>query len=472
MNILQKHQANLQRLRSKIKSVCAGAMFMGTLLLAQDAQAQNFVFDTAQINPFGLAPIYARPTATSLGDLDNDGDLDLLAGESAKAGSFFYYENIGSSTNPIFATGQLNPYRLSNHPYSNLPRLVDLDGDNDLDVLSGGNDNFYFYENTGTANNPYFSSPTVNSFGLASIPNNINGIDLADLDNDGDLDLLAANTQWYYYQNIGTSTAPTFAVPQINPFNLITNAIDQRPTFFDADGDGDFDILRGGYSNDFYYYENVGTNTNPYYDTEIMNPFGLSSSPSQLNTFCIADLDGDGKKDLLSGLSNGNFRYFQNKACIVFDISSSNITNSLTVNVSAPATYQWLDCATNSPIIGQTTANFTPNMSGNFAVIATNGNCVDTSACFSFVYSAIDKAAENQTLIFPNPAQELVNIQTSKAWQNATIRLVNLNGQVIQQQQSINGNQISLNLANLPNWIYIVEIETAAGINRHKISKQ
>jgi len=484
MNILQKHQANLSRLRAKIKSVCAGAMFMGTLLLAQNAQAQNFVFDTAQVNPFGLSMLpVGLVTSPTFADLDSDGDLDMISGNFGAAtftGSFFYYENTGSNIAPAFASPQTNPFGLIDFPYLTTPRFVDLDNDGDKDLMSGTTTGeFMYFENTGTASAPAFAAAQSNPFSLTNTNGYINVFDFADLDNDGDLDLLAGDYygNWSFFENTGTtSAAPTFAAAQTNPFSLAAvstpGSSDIRLSFFDADGDGDQDILRGGYDSLFHYYQNTGTNTAPMFAAEVVNPFGLDTLPSLLLYPIFTDLDNDGDMDLMSGAYDGNFYYYQNNFCADPNATISANMDTLMVTTAATSTYQWLDCATNMPVAGQTSAAFVPNMSGNFAVIATNGNCVDTSACFNFIYSAIDKAAENQTIVFPNPAQELVNIQTSKAWQNATIRLVNLNGQILSQQQNVNGNQISLDLKNLPKAIYIVEIEAANGVSRHKISKQ
>ncbi len=482
MNILQKHQANLQRLRTKIKSVCAGAMFMGALLCAENVQAQNLIFDNVQVNPFGLTTIpIGLVSSPTFADLDGDGDLDMMSGNfdsDTYLGSFFYHENTGGATAPSFAAPQTNPFGLASLNYLSTPRFVDLDNDGDMDLVAG---NFYgefnYYENTGSTLAPAFGAAQTNPFSLSSTSGFVNVFDFVDLDGDGDLDLLAGDISgvWSYFANTGTSAAPTFAAAQAAPFGLTpptsSGSSDIRLSFIDADGDGDQDILRGGYDSLFYYRQNTGTSTAPAFAAEVINPFGLDTLPSLLLYPVFADLDADGDMDLLAGAYDGSFYYYQNNACLLNPTIAANM-DTLRATANATATYQWLNCATNMPVAGQASATFVPNLSGNFAVIATNNGCVDTSACFNFIYSAIDKNAENQTLIFPNPAQDIITVQTAQAWQNATIRLVNLNGQVISQQQNVNENQISLDLKNLPKAIYIVEIEAANGVSRHKISKQ
>ncbi|KAH8049249.1 hypothetical protein JL722_12050 [Aureococcus anophagefferens] len=69
---------------------------------------------------------YLQPTT---GDLDHDGDLDLLVGTSG--GELVYLENVGDASAPDFFEGD--------NPFADItlaqPRLVDLDGDATLDLV-------------------------------------------------------------------------------------------------------------------------------------------------------------------------------------------------------------------------------------------------------------------------------------------------------------------------------------------------
>ena len=61
-------------------------------------------------------------------------------------------------------------------------------------------------------------------------------------------------------------------------------------------------------------------------------------------------------------------------------VVTSNPSNALTVQ-SPTGTYQWIDCQTNLPIVGETNQTFAPTQTGSYAVIVSNGNCADTSTC-------------------------------------------------------------------------------------------
>ena len=88
---------------------------------------------------------------------------------------------------PIFEFSASNPFGLNN-----LSSLADIDHDGDLDGFAGSTaGNTLFYRNTGTAANPVFAAPQTNPFGLVNAGENI---DLADIDNDGDLDVFAGDS--------------------------------------------------------------------------------------------------------------------------------------------------------------------------------------------------------------------------------------------------------------------------------------
>src|SRR5207247_74965 len=127
------------------------------------------------------------------------------------------------------------------------PALADIDGDGDLDVLIGeDNGNTIFFANTGTATAPAFAAPLTNPFGLAAVGFSSSPA-LADIDGDGDLDVLIGedNGNTIFFQNTGTATAPAFAAPLTTPSGLADVGYRSSPAFADIDGDGDLDALIG-----------------------------------------------------------------------------------------------------------------------------------------------------------------------------------------------------------------------------------
>lgn len=295
----------------QLKKVLGAAALFAGITFTNTAKAQNFA--AVQQNTFGLTAVNYNSSPAFV-DLDNDGDLDLMVG--AYYGDWNYFQNTGTAAAPAFGAAQSNPFGLTATYYFATPSFVDLDNDGDKDMISSEiYGNFQYFMNTGTASAPAFAAPTQNPFGLAAV--NLFGFpSFGDLDNDGDKDLLVGEVggNIKYFQNTGSVTAPAFGTAQTNPFGLTslgtaTNSV-AAPTFIDMDGDGDLDVMATDTNGDFYYFANTGSVTSPTFATSVMNPFSLTA----VNGYAMmsfADIDNDGDKDLMCGDYDGNLNYFE-----------------------------------------------------------------------------------------------------------------------------------------------------------------
>ena len=203
--------------------------------------------------------------APALVDLDNDGDMDLVSGDDS--GTLLYFENTGASTTPNFVprTGTANPFDGFDVGSDSAPVFGDLDADGDMDVVVGEKDGkLNYFENTGTSTAPVFVQRTgsANLFDGFSI-GGYSKPALGDLDNDGtlrprpsidktatarflslagDLDLVLGDDygKLNYIENTGTSTAPVFVqrTGSANPFDGVDVGQQSAPVLGDLDGDG------------------------------------------------------------------------------------------------------------------------------------------------------------------------------------------------------------------------------------------
>lgn len=246
-------------------------------------------------------------------DLDGDRDLDLLLANKIDPNDLntsvvYRFENVGEPARPSF---RLRGSFEIGSAYHNAPAFGDLDADGDPDLILGTWRKYLEYlRNDGTAAEPRFvrvdSAIVVLTRGSNSTPA------LVDIDGDGDLDLFVGESSGTlnYYRNEGTAAAPRFELVS-DEFLEIDVGRRSVPAFLDVEGDGDHDLVLGSETGGLLFYRNDGTPEEPRF-VEAASPFpGVDDLP----TFAVpafADVDADGDLDLFVGGNGGGLYYFEN----------------------------------------------------------------------------------------------------------------------------------------------------------------
>jgi hypothetical protein len=254
-------------------------------------------------------------------DVDGDGDLDAVS-TSFGNNTIHWYENNGASppawTSRTITTTAQGSVRVF---------MADVDGDGDPDAITAAqstDSNISWYENDGTPANGPWTHRTIST--AVELP----GMVVAgDLDGDGDVDIVSTDEhvsvepfepgQIAWYENKTIHRSATFPVE-----TLVSTAADGARAAFaaDVDGDGDLDILSASFNdNALRWYENDGTPNVGAWTARLVGSATGATSVS------AADIDGDGDMDVIATAStDGRVLWFENNGASPPSFTSRTIT--------------------------------------------------------------------------------------------------------------------------------------------------
>jgi hypothetical protein len=192
-----------------------------------------------------------------------------------------------------------------------VPAFADEDGDGDLDLFVGSyitdaaQGTIWYFENTGTPIAPVFTLVTKDYLNL-SVQNLANiKPSFVDVNADGKKDLIFSATKIsdgqtgiFYLENSSTAMQLNGSIQSLS-FNFLW---DERVTFTDYDSDGDMDIIKGTYYGAIQLWLNSGG-----FQFNLSDKLDyLGSGTNRTNPVtAVADLNNDGKQDLLIGNADG-----------------------------------------------------------------------------------------------------------------------------------------------------------------------
>lgn len=303
-------------------------------------------------------------------DLDDDGDLDILAfGSNSSYVEFYENQSVEMGyglDSLIFQRADICWGKFLQDPISaaiimsnnaadcayNSPNLnavhtiassliaMNLDGDGDKDLLFTNfeNNELFFLHNNGSSSADAHITNIEAAFSTVNFPENPAFIRTPfhlDLNNDDQKDIIISNFVFgresyevgWFFKNTQTDENPDFALQQTDFLTqtMLDFGSGAHPTFVDFNADGLQDLVvgnaqkwdeNGNRTASLQLFLNIGTTTQPQF--ELFDDNWLGFATDSVPHFNLApdfgDLDGDNDLDLLVGESNGRLNYFENTA--------------------------------------------------------------------------------------------------------------------------------------------------------------
>ncbi|GGF08516.1 hypothetical protein GCM10011383_19600 [Hymenobacter cavernae] len=450
---------------------------------------QVFQFTTATVpssgrfSPGSEVAVSTNATGAATGDVDGDGDLDLLIAEGQN-NVVSVRLNDGAGR---FSGSQQVP--VGNYPSS--VTLGDVDSDGDLDLLTtnyaGGtvsvclNDGSGSFRSTGQA---------------VYVRDNLTALALGDVDGDADLDLLVAN-------GASSNVASTISVLLNDGRGLFSRKQDVAVGYFpaslatgDIDGDGDLDLLVANQvSNTVSVRLNNGTGS--FVGTQELAenmPFSVK----------LGDIDGDGDLDLLTAtIQDGRVSVRRNNGLGNFEereaVTVGAYPNSLAVgDIDGDGDLDLLTANGSSSLVSVRLNNGSGSF-GSTQEVAVNNKAqsvmlgdLDGNGTLDFVaasyegkavsvrmnqlqeqilgsVSATSAALATQVSLYPNPAHASVRllVPAEMAQQGLQVRVFNILGQLVLEQHwtaQQAANEPALTLAGVAQGTYNVCLSTTRGL--------
>lgn len=260
------------------------------------AESPSFTFlDNNYLNV--SAQNYGLRTIPTFGDLDGDGDQDLILG--LENGTVVYQENTASSsTTAVFGAPQLNFTDQAGSVITTgsycFPQLFDLDNDGLLDLILGKKTGeLMYYKNAGTSSSPAFELITSNLGGIDVSPSTPEGYAAPHFFrwNDTTYLLLGSNTgKLHFYNNVDGNLADenTFALISDN-FRGI-NVEGYSSCFVnDINNNGKLDLFVGGDLGGILHYEHNPSSVLAL--TEVENSPAIWCYPNPVNDHFFVQLE-------------------------------------------------------------------------------------------------------------------------------------------------------------------------------------
>ncbi|MGB0176918.1 MAG: T9SS type A sorting domain-containing protein [Owenweeksia sp.] len=144
----------------------------------------------------------------------------------------------------------------------------------------------------------------------------------------------------------------------------------------------------------------------------------------------------------------------------VNEVDTLILLNNLTLSSSAQnATFQWLLCDNNYALVqGANDSSFTITQNGSYALEITQNGCTDTSTCVVINNVGLKNSQVAGFTIYPNPGNNLLNLNMVPDGEWYDLTLINTLGQVVYMEQLRADSRLHSIIINCKPGLYMVRL--------------
>ncbi len=260
-------------------------------------------FTDESVARFGTLNLYVAGCAYC--DIDEDGDYDLFLNDERNNGQLklFHNDGAGNFTN-VTAT------HIVSAPKTNQQDIVlaDVDNDFDIDVINvGKSSGQQIFFNDGTGHFPTVTTSLLPAGGSLSYE-----AEAADLDHDGDLDIVMLSVSGATDSVLRNNMIPNGTLSFTNLTSALTGGNgqdDNEWALVDSNNDGWLDLINGSLT---YSSEKLYVNNGAFSFARQNGTAGFSPVSDPTLDLAVGDIDGDGVFDVIT--AQGEFGNFTNRA--------------------------------------------------------------------------------------------------------------------------------------------------------------
>lgn len=395
-------------------------------------------------------------------DLNNDDKKDMVvspnnANLSENFKNVWYYKNISLNDTVLFdyETDTLFVGDMIDAGERSFPAFFDYNNDGLQDLFIG--DKGYYnagdyigqialYENTGTATDPKFSLVTrdfedISIYGFRSICPTF-----ADLDNDGDVDMLIGEEEGtvHYFKNIAPAGSDAEFVLAAANYQGIDPGQNSTPQLIDINNDGLVDLIIGEKNGNLNYYENTGTAEAPLFTLE--NEFWGNVDVRKTGV-----LTGHSAPELIKAVSGDFTLYVGCEEGTIYEYDPTpDFTGAFTKITSA---YNDIDEGSFSSVRFKDITG-----DGINELITGNERGGLTLYRDENTVGIINETINGNLHVYPDPASNEITIMHPEINKMNEVIVYDLTGRIIKSMQLSPSNKITIPVNDLRNGMYFIRV--------------